>query len=270
MIKLFRKIRQKLITKNHFSKYLIYAIGEIALVMIGILLAVQVNNWNNKRTQTKKEEAILKELQEDLGVMLNDLNGDYEVLKFGKKGYLNVQDYINTNAKYNDTMAFDFHWLIKDEYIYPVTSAYEQLKEEGFEIIQNDTIKNEVRGIFEFALPRISKINPFYPDLEEFFGSFYRKNFTPNSDSTLVYKYKMYGYDFKYPYKDNFEGKTYNVYFGYIPNNFESLKKNSEFKMLLRQSSIYRNFKVNRYRTIIYRLKRLDSTINRELNRRHD
>jgi hypothetical protein len=46
MIKFFRKIRQKLLSENKFSKYLIYAIGVIFLVMIGILLALQINNWN--------------------------------------------------------------------------------------------------------------------------------------------------------------------------------------------------------------------------------
>ena len=49
MISIFKKIRQKLIMKNQTGKYLRYAIGEIALVMIGILLALQVNNWNEKK-----------------------------------------------------------------------------------------------------------------------------------------------------------------------------------------------------------------------------
>lgn len=56
MIKFFRKIRQKLLTENksaspagRFSKYLIYATGEIVLVVIGILIALQINNWNQNR-----------------------------------------------------------------------------------------------------------------------------------------------------------------------------------------------------------------------------
>lgn len=57
MIKFFRKIRKKLLSENKFRKYLYYAIGEIALVMIGILLALQVNNWNkNSKLNLKKEE----------------------------------------------------------------------------------------------------------------------------------------------------------------------------------------------------------------------
>jgi hypothetical protein len=53
MIKFFRKIRQKLLSENKFSKYLLYAIGEIILVVIGILIALSINNWNtNKNTQS--------------------------------------------------------------------------------------------------------------------------------------------------------------------------------------------------------------------------
>ncbi|MFT6995454.1 MAG: hypothetical protein ACJA1P_002199 [Maribacter sp.] len=50
MIKFFRHIRKQLLSENKFSKYMLYAIGEIALVMIGILLALQVNNWNEAKT----------------------------------------------------------------------------------------------------------------------------------------------------------------------------------------------------------------------------
>lgn len=65
MIKFFRKIRQKLLSENRFSKYLLYAIGEIILVVIGILIALQINNWNEQRKENIKEQAILKRLQKE-------------------------------------------------------------------------------------------------------------------------------------------------------------------------------------------------------------
>ena len=48
MIKFFRKIRQQMLKENKFSKYLIYAIGEILLAVIGILIALRINNWNKE------------------------------------------------------------------------------------------------------------------------------------------------------------------------------------------------------------------------------
>jgi hypothetical protein len=55
MISFFRKIRQKLLSQNKVTRYLVYALGEIILVVIGILIALQVNNWNEGRKQRQVE-----------------------------------------------------------------------------------------------------------------------------------------------------------------------------------------------------------------------
>ena len=65
MIKFFRKIRQNLLTENKFSKYLLYAIGEIVLVVIGILIALNINNRNEEHKLNLKEQGLLKELNLD-------------------------------------------------------------------------------------------------------------------------------------------------------------------------------------------------------------
>ena len=65
MIKFFRKIRQKLIIEGNLKRYLIYAVGEILLVMIGILLALQVNNWNEKNKARKVELRALIDLKQE-------------------------------------------------------------------------------------------------------------------------------------------------------------------------------------------------------------
>jgi hypothetical protein len=65
MIKFFRKIRQKLLSENKISKYILYALGEIILVVIGILIALSVNNFNNARIDRNEETEILKALQVD-------------------------------------------------------------------------------------------------------------------------------------------------------------------------------------------------------------
>ncbi len=66
MIKFFRTIRKKLIEEGKVRKYLLYAIGEILLVVIGILIALQVNTWNENRKIANEEQAILVRLLEDL------------------------------------------------------------------------------------------------------------------------------------------------------------------------------------------------------------
>ena len=66
MIKFFRKIRYKLMETGKTGSYLKYAIGEIILVVIGILIALQVNEWNKERNRQKAEEAIISQLKVDL------------------------------------------------------------------------------------------------------------------------------------------------------------------------------------------------------------
>ncbi|MFY0602863.1 MAG: hypothetical protein JXQ93_02865 [Flavobacteriaceae bacterium] len=66
MIKFFRKIRYKLMSENRTGKYLKYAIGEIILVVIGILIALQINNWNETNKLKAEEQDILKSLVEEI------------------------------------------------------------------------------------------------------------------------------------------------------------------------------------------------------------
>jgi len=77
MIKFFRHIRQRLIRENRISKYLLYAIGEIILVVIGILIALQINNWNESRKESLLEDQLIDVLITDLQLkkeeFLNDL-----------------------------------------------------------------------------------------------------------------------------------------------------------------------------------------------------
>ena len=66
MIKFFRHLRKQLLTENKLSKYLIYAIGEIVLVVIGILIALSINNWNENTKILNLEQEFLVDLKEDL------------------------------------------------------------------------------------------------------------------------------------------------------------------------------------------------------------
>ena len=81
MIRFFRQLRQRLLTENRFGKYLLYAVGEILLVVIGILLALQINTWNEDRISKIEEQKYLKRLKQDLlrdVERLGEIRGNYE------------------------------------------------------------------------------------------------------------------------------------------------------------------------------------------------
>ncbi len=80
MLFLLRKIRRKLMQKNKFTTYLLYAIGEIVLVVIGILIAVSINNWNTNQKQRAAELHYLENIKKDLKLHIQELDRYIEML----------------------------------------------------------------------------------------------------------------------------------------------------------------------------------------------
>ena len=156
MIKFFRKIRQKLLNQNRFSKYLVYAIGEIVLVVIGILIALQINNWNEEKKEVQKEVQLLKELKASI---VKDT--------FGLWSYESIVDVSEKSLKriikefeektYSDSLNFFFGGVfIKNEWT-GTYATYETLKSEGLSIISNDTLRKEIIDLYEGAYPYIKE-----------------------------------------------------------------------------------------------------------------
>ena len=107
MIKFFSKIRQRLLTENKFSKYLLYAIGEIALVMIGILLALQVNNWNEEKKQLQIANSYLKNLHSDFKQNEDRMSNVFESLEGNKRAMKSLANFIDNGfIAYNGTNRF--------------------------------------------------------------------------------------------------------------------------------------------------------------------
>jgi hypothetical protein len=81
MLRFFRVIRQNLIEKNKMGRYLMYAIGEVALVIIGIMIAVSLNNINEAKSQDQKIQSTLKQIQNELTTTIEDANGMIEYFR---------------------------------------------------------------------------------------------------------------------------------------------------------------------------------------------
>ncbi|NNF01141.1 MAG: hypothetical protein HKN22_00510, partial [Bacteroidia bacterium] len=130
MIKFFRKIRQRLLTENKFSKYLLYAIGEIALVVIGILIALQLNDWNDQQKQLTLEKEYYCRLLDDARLdeeqIQNLLHLAEDRLKASNTA---VRLLLDHNSKKIDIAT---HISLSTKAIYsdfePNNSAYEDLK----------------------------------------------------------------------------------------------------------------------------------------------
>ena len=152
MIKFFRKIRQNLLSEGKTGKYLKYAIGEIILVMIGILLALQVNNWNEK----SKEGIVLKEALKQIA---QDLKQDEIVLNGFLRGDSRRVEYLLalSNGTYN-TIRLDSIMYNLDNYFffYKSNNSYTGLKSSGlFSSFKNANLKNNLTAYYEQMYERL-------------------------------------------------------------------------------------------------------------------
>ena len=100
-MKIFRKLRQSLLWNSNLKKYLLYAFGEILLVMIGILLALQVNNWNEERKERDKFDQVLVEVENEL---INNIYACRSVLN----NYLFQKDSIANLVLFNELTVDDY------------------------------------------------------------------------------------------------------------------------------------------------------------------
>jgi len=153
MIKFFKKIRQQLLTENKFSKYLLYAIGEIILVMFGILLALQVNNWNENRILVKKEITDLKEIQKNLKSDLeNQLIPGAEYYQRSLDSYdtLLSNFYNSPQSIQEDSIRSLFLRMVLPWKLVFNTVAFDNLNSIGIDLISNDSIRENISQLYGY------------------------------------------------------------------------------------------------------------------------
>ncbi len=165
MIKFFRKIRQQLLSHYRFSKYMIYAIGEIILVVIGILIALKVNNWNERQNNLKYEQSILIELKKELENNLKQL----EEKRFMRKDLVMGSTQWIINLMENEDLIVDLdtihhhlsRTLIVPSYDPMISITSELINSGNLRLIQNAELRTKLT-----QWPNLA--NDFVRDEEEF------------------------------------------------------------------------------------------------------
>lgn len=152
MIKFFRIIRQKLLSENKFTKYLLYSIGEIVLVVIGILIALQIGIWNNENQQKKLEIKYLKEIKNNLQSDLPDVNFNLRFNESKLESNKVILQLINREIPFSDSLGFHFSNLVFNTRTLVNASTYENLKSRGLEIISNDSLRQTITTLYEFDI----------------------------------------------------------------------------------------------------------------------
>lgn len=149
MLKFFRRIRRKLLEEGTLKKYLAYSLGELLLIVIGILIALQINNWNENRQNRLKEARILHELDKNLQSNLKILENEIATHNETVRQIEVIIDYLDEERPLSDSLG---HMLDRARWIDNLeltTSAFESLKSVGFDLIRSDTLRIEIINLFD-------------------------------------------------------------------------------------------------------------------------
>ena len=157
MIKFFRTIRKNLLEEGKTKRYFKYAIGEIVLVVIGILIALQINNWNEQRKERIKENIIVKSLYDEfiansqyLGERINSISSNEKnsqhLLIFCNENQINISA--------DSLLTLIVHACIGPGYSPKVSTFKRILNNEEFNLIRNDSLKallNQYSSVLELT-----------------------------------------------------------------------------------------------------------------------
>lgn len=242
MIKFFRSIRQSLLFENKTRKYIKYALGEIILVMIGILLALQVNNWNEQRKDHLKEIASLKSIKSELEFSLEELKSDQKATERLHNSTLKVQNYIREKPSISDSMYTDFFLSYQLAYFFPKTSTYETFKNGNLELIRSDSLKIVITDIYEAGYKRILSKHNSTIIIPRF--NFYQEHFRITSNAKPDVSLRELRFSFKA-----------------IPNDYEQLMNDPQFESLISESILERKVQLRDYENTIALVKKGISTL---------
>ncbi|WP_455169911.1 DUF6090 family protein [Aegicerativicinus sediminis] len=229
--------------QNKFAKYLLYAIGEIILIIIGILVALYLNNLNEAKQTKALEIKLLNELKSNLQhSILNfqrSINSEKEYLSYNEM----ILDYLDNNKPYNPELdnAFGvYFWTITSN---PVTGGYDFLKSKGIDLITNDSLRNKISFIFETEFSIIKNENEVWSN---------------NLQQNISYPYHVEHFR-KYVFNNNNSIELAK------PFDYDALLRDDKFKSINTEIISNRRWNINSLTNLVKEMDDLVAEIDKEL-----
>lgn len=204
MLQFFRILRKKLIGQGNLRKYIAYSFGEIVLVALGILLALQVNNWNEGKKRKTTEIETYKELKKDLITTAENLHFLEE-----NKSLTNVYYSIKNKAPLTDALKNSFSNFMLYHPVYSRDNTYQSLKLKGMELLSNTNVKDKIVDLYDTEFKWYTHgYMPIEENIVNNAMNFFTKHFETNTENPSVRSMA-------------------------VPNDYEALLHNKEFLNLL-------------------------------------
>ena len=220
MIKFFRHIRKDLMETGKTGKYLKYAIGEILLVVIGILIALSINNWNQELIERQIEKRMLIELFENLEFNEENLQSDIAEEYKSIRSVKAVLKILNDRLPYHDSMDYHFGRAQYSPDVILSSTAFSSIQSKGFDIIVSDSLRNAIITLFDndygFLISQTVRLeNQFWPSS---LLPIYHKHFRIN----------------------DMEGSPFNDGLGSKPVNYNALLYDPEYHNIIKHRGGFR------------------------------
>jgi len=245
MIPVFRKIRKKMADDNKPLKYVRYAIGEIILIVIGILLALYLNNLSTERGVKAEQIKILKEIKSNLNSSIISFDRAIASEKNYMAYNVMILDYLDHKKPYDTILdkAFGtYFWTISSS---AVTGAYDYLKSKGVDRITNDQLRTEISYLFESELLVLKNENEVWAN---------------NLQQNISYPFHVKHFRKYYP--DQSASTDYEYA---RPFNYDLLLEDAYFKSINAEIISNRRWNINSLQNTIDRVKDLIDDIDAEL-----
>ena len=242
--------------KNKTGKYLKYAIGEIILVVIGILIALQININNENQKKREFEITILENIKEDILADKVDCKLNMEYIKVEVTNEQRLLDFLFDHnvhpidsISFNDALGLDLITAFHN-------ASFNNLQNNDIGLISNNKLYKEITRFYDFyvsALRELENSHDYTNTYDDKF-IFFRKHFTVINKKTL----NDLGSE-----EDvwNQEFERYNFAIKHV----DTLKKDEEFKLVLAESILINSLKVSFYQQLLEKIEKLAKSIDSEL-----
>lgn len=236
MIFLLRNIRQKLLSNNKVATYLLYAIGEIILVVIGILIAVNIDNWNEANQRKELENKLLEEMISDLALQADDILININTHQASMASCKVIRNTLLEERPYHDTLSQHFVRVYNFTIFHSKNGAYKMLETQGISLISDDHLRAQITNYFDISIP-------FQLEIQQVTI----KQIQAASENHL----KLF--------------KNLNWAEPMEPWDYQSLAKNKEYISWLSYTSANKSFELSRFKNLLEENKKLSLTIKKVL-----
>ncbi|GAB2777332.1 DUF6090 family protein [Salinimicrobium soli] len=245
MISFFRIFHRDLLGRGKIRKYLLYAAGEIVLVVIGILIALQINNWNERRKLQKTEVNSLMELKAALEISRDNLHHLLENNERWQTYNLRIKDYMENRKPYDTTLDVCFgtyYWTGKAQF---TTAAYTKLKNNGLELISNKALRKDLVYVFE-----------------DYFGQVKNEHEQWDTDflAYVIYPHHVQLFEKYYPPNPHPQYDEYAK-----PTDYEALLENEEFHNIIAENISLRRYSMTFKKELLNKIDSLSFRIDEEI-----